>query len=106
MFPNVQSAAEARAAVAATRYPPHGIRGVSGNMRANSYARVKDYGENYQQEQCVIVQLESPKAIAAIEEIAAIDGIDALFIGPNDLAASMGLYGKPGAPEVRAVIAS
>ena len=105
MFPNVQSAAEARAAVAATRYPPHGIRGVSGNMRANSYARVKDYGETYHQEQCLIVQLESPKAIAAIEEIGAVDGIDALFIGPNDLAASMGLFGKPGAPEVKAVIA-
>ncbi|MEO8740558.1 MAG: aldolase/citrate lyase family protein [Casimicrobiaceae bacterium] len=104
MFPNVQSAAEAQAAVAATRYPPHGIRGVSGNMRANSYARVKNYGETYRQEQCLIVQLESPKAIAAIEEIAAIDGIDALFIGPNDLAASMGLFGQPGAPAVNAVI--
>jgi 4-hydroxy-2-oxoheptanedioate aldolase len=105
MFPMVQSAAEARAAVSATRYPPHGIRGVSGNMRANSFARVKDYAEAYQQEQCVIVQLESPRAIAAIEEIGAVDGVDALFIGPNDLAANMGLFGKPGAPEVKAVIA-
>lgn len=105
MFPAVQSAAEAKAAVAATRYPPHGIRGVAGNMRANSFARIKDYPETYLQHQCVIVQLESPKAIAAIEEIAAVDGVDALFIGPNDLAASMGLYGKPGAPEVKAAIA-
>jgi 4-hydroxy-2-oxoheptanedioate aldolase len=105
MFPCVQSAAEAEAAVAATRYPPHGIRGVSGNMRANSFARVKDYAETYQQEQCVIVQLESPKAIAAIEQIGAVEGVDALFIGPNDLAATMGRFGKPGAPEVKAVIA-
>jgi 4-hydroxy-2-oxoheptanedioate aldolase len=105
MFPCVQSAAEARAAVSATRYPPQGIRGVSGNMRGNSYARVKDYAQAYQHEQCVIVQLESPQAIAAIEEIGAVDGVDALFIGPNDLAASMGLFGKPGAPEVKAVIA-
>ena len=105
MFPCVQSAAEARAAVAATRYPPHGIRGVSGNMRANSYARVKDYAEAHQAQQCVIVQLESQKAIAAIEEIGAVEGVDALFIGPNDLAATMGLFGKPGAPEVKAVIA-
>ena len=104
MFPCVQSAAEAKAAVAATRYPPDGIRGVSGNMRANSYARIKDYGENYRNEQCVIVQLESPKAIAAIEEIGAVDGVDALFIGPNDLAANMGLFGKPGAPQVKALI--
>jgi 4-hydroxy-2-oxoheptanedioate aldolase len=105
MFPNVQSAAEARAAVSSTRYPPHGIRGVSGNMRANSFARVKDYPETYQREQCVIVQLESPAAIAAIEEIGAVEGVDALFIGPNDLAANMGLFGKPGAPEVKAVVA-
>src|SRR5450755_565287 len=105
MFPNVQSAAEARAAGAATRYPPHGIRGVSGNMRANSFARVKDYAETYQREQCVIVQLESQKAIAAIEAIGAVDGVDALFIGPNDLAATMSLFGQPGAPEVKAVIA-
>jgi 4-hydroxy-2-oxoheptanedioate aldolase len=74
-------------------------------MRANSYARIKDYAETCRQEQCVIVQLESPKAIAAIEEIGAVDGVDALFIGPNDLAATMGLFGKPGAPEVKAVIA-
>ena len=92
MFPYVQSAAEARAAVAATRYPPDGIRGVSGNMRANSYARVRNYGEVYRTQQCVIVQLESPKAIAAIEEIAAIEGVDALFIGPNDLAAQHGPF--------------
>lgn len=105
MFPYVQSAAEARAAVAATRYPPHGVRGVSGNMRANSFARVKDYGQTYQREQCIVVQLESPQAIAAIEDIAAVDGVDALFIGPNDLAANMGLFGSPGAPEVKAVIA-
>lgn len=105
MFPCVQSAAEAQAAVSATRYPPHGIRGVSGNMRANSFARVKDYAETYRQEQCVIVQLESRTAIAAIEEIGAVDGVDALFIGPNDLAATMGLFGKPGAPEVKAVVA-
>jgi 4-hydroxy-2-oxoheptanedioate aldolase len=105
MFPFVQSAAEAQAAVAATRYPPHGMRGVSGNMRANSFARDKDYAKTYQQEQCVIVQLESPTAIAAIEQIAAVDGVDALFIGPNDLAANMGLFGQPGAPEVKAVIA-
>jgi len=105
MFPAVQSAAEAKAAVAATRYPPQGIRGVAGNNRANSFQRITDYPDTYQQQQCVIVQLESPKAIAAIEEIGAVDGVDALFIGPNDLAANMGLYGKPGAPEVKAVIA-
>ena len=105
MFPFVQSADEARAAVAATRYPPHGIRGVSGNMRASGFSRIQDYGETYRAEQCIIVQLESPKALAAIEDIGAVGGVDALFIGPNDLAANMGLFGQPGAPEVQAAIA-
>ncbi len=104
MFPFVQSAEEARRAVAATRYPPHGIRGVSGNMRANNYARIKDYGQRYHEEQCVVVQIESPKAIAAIPEIGAIDGIDGIFVGPNDLAANMGLFGQPGAPAVMEAI--
>ena len=105
MIPFVQSADEARAAVAATRYPPHGIRGVSGNMRANGFARYRDYGARYYEEQCILVQIESPTAIAAIEEIGAVDGVDGLFIGPNDLAANMGLFGQVGAPQVQAAIA-
>jgi len=105
MVPFVQSADEARRAVAATRYPPHGIRGVSGNMRANGFSRIKDYGQRYHEEQCIIVQIESPAGMAAIPEIGAVDGIDGIFVGPNDLAANMGLYGQPGAPQVRAAIA-
>jgi len=105
MVPFVQSADEARRAVAATRYPPHGIRGVSGSMRGNDYARIAEYAERYHEEQCIVVQIESPTAVAALPEIAAVDGVDGLFVGPNDLAANMGLFGKPGAPEVRATIA-
>lgn len=105
MIPFVQSADEARAAVAATRYPPHGIRGVSGNMRANGFSRYSDYAARYHEEQCIIVQIESPAAIAAIGDIGAVDGIDGLFIGPNDLAANMGLFGQPGAPQVGEAIA-
>jgi 2-keto-3-deoxy-L-rhamnonate aldolase RhmA len=105
MVPFVQSADEARRAVAATRYPPHGIRGSSGNMRANGFARIKDYGQRYHEEQCIIVQIESPTAVAAIAEIGAVDGIDGLFVGPGDLAANMGRHGQLGAPEVRAAIA-
>ncbi|UZF95884.1 HpcH/HpaI aldolase family protein [Bosea sp. NBC_00550] len=104
MVPFVQNAEEARAAVAATRYPPHGIRGVSGNMRGNNYARIKDYNERYHEEQCIIVQIETPAAAVAIPEIGAVEGVDGIFVGPNDLAANMGLFGKPGAPEVRAEI--
>jgi 4-hydroxy-2-oxoheptanedioate aldolase len=105
MIPYVQSAAEARAAVAATRYPPFGVRGVSGNMRANGFNRYSDYGARYHEEQCIIVQIESPAAIAAIAEIGAVDGVDGVFIGPNDLAANLGFFGQPGAPQVRAAIA-
>lgn len=104
MVPFVQNAEEARAAVAATRYPPHGIRGVSGNMRGNNYARIKDYNERYHEEQRIIVQIETPAAAVAIPEIGAVEGVDGIFVGPNDLAANMGLFGKPGAPEVRAEI--
>jgi 4-hydroxy-2-oxoheptanedioate aldolase len=104
MIPFVQSADEARAAVAATRYPPHGIRGVSGNMRANGFARFKDYIARYREEQCIVVQIESPTGIAAIAEIGAVDGVDGIFVGPNDLAANMGLFGQPGAPPVKTAI--
>jgi 4-hydroxy-2-oxoheptanedioate aldolase len=104
MIPFVQSATEARAAVAATRYPPHGIRGVSGNMRANAFARYTDYATRYHEEQCIIVQIESPVAVAAIGEIGAVEGVDGVFVGPNDLAANMGLFGQPGAAQVRAAI--
>jgi 4-hydroxy-2-oxoheptanedioate aldolase len=105
MFPRIESADEARAAVAATRYPPHGIRGVAGNMRANNFTRIDSYFDRYQDEQCVIVQLESKPGFDAIEQIGAVDGIDGLFIGPNDLAASVGLLGKSTDPFVGAMIA-
>jgi 4-hydroxy-2-oxoheptanedioate aldolase len=104
MVPFVQNADEARAAVAATRYPPHGIRGVAGNNRANSFNRVADYGQRYAEEQCIIVQVETPAAIAEIDQIGAIDGIDGIFVGPNDLAANMGQFGQISAPDVKAKI--
>jgi len=105
MFPRIESADEAGAAVAATRYPPHGIRGVAGNMRANNFTRIDSYYDRCQDEQCVIVQLESKPGFDAIEQIGAVDGVDGLFIGPNDLAASIGLLGKSTDPLVEAMIA-
>jgi 4-hydroxy-2-oxoheptanedioate aldolase len=105
MFPRIESADEARAVVAATRYPPHGIRGVAGNMRANNFSRIDSYFERCQDELCVIVQIESKPGVDAIEQIGAVEGVDALFIGPNDLAASVGLLGKSAAPLVEAMIA-
>ena len=104
LVPMVQDAAEARRAVAATRYPPQGIRGVSVANRANAFGRVKDYLPRANEEICVQVQIETRRAVERIEEIAAVDGVDGLFIGPSDLAADLGHLGHSAHPEVRAVI--
>ncbi len=104
LVPMVQNADQARAAVAATRYPPAGIRGVSVANRANRYGRVKDYFQRANDEICVVVQLETREALANLEAIAAVPGVDALFIGPSDLAADLGQLGNPGHPVVRTAI--
>jgi 4-hydroxy-2-oxoheptanedioate aldolase len=106
MFPYVQNADEARRAVAATRYPPHGIRGFAGGARGSNYGRIKDYAARIHDEICVIVQVETPDAVRAIPEIAAVEGVDGVFIGPNDLAANMGILGNMFAPEVVAAVRS
>ena len=105
LLPYVQSEEEARRAVAAVRYPPRGVRGVSTNSRANRFGRVKDYLPRADDEICLIVQVETRAALSQIERIAAIDGIDGLFIGPQDLAADLGQLGNPGHAEVQAAMA-
>lgn len=105
LVPFVRSADEAAQAVAATRYPPRGIRGVATSQRASRWGQRADYVQRYEQELCVIVQLETAASLAALEAIAAVPGVDALFIGPSDLAADMGHLGEPGHPEVQAAIA-
>jgi 4-hydroxy-2-oxoheptanedioate aldolase len=104
LIPFVQDAAEATAAVAATRYPPLGVRGYAAAARASNYGRVKDYPAACEAELCLLVQVESPLALANIEAIAAVDGVDGIFIGPGDLSASMGYIGQPMHPEVVAAI--
>jgi 4-hydroxy-2-oxoheptanedioate aldolase len=104
LLPYVQNEAEARRAVAAVRYPPHGVRGVSANSRANRFGRVKDYFARAHDETCLLLQIETRAAIGEIEKMAAIDGVDGLFIGPQDLAADLGHLGDPGHPEVQAAI--
>ncbi|EPX86543.1 2,4-dihydroxyhept-2-enedioate aldolase [Rubellimicrobium thermophilum DSM 16684] len=93
LIPYVQSAAEAEAAVRAMRYPPRGMRGVSLLTRANRFGRVADYLDRAEEELCLLVQIETPEALSRIEEIAAVDGVDGLFIGPSDLATAMGERG-------------
>ena len=104
LVPYVQNADEARRAVAATRYPPAGVRGVAVTIRANQYGRVRDYVTHVHDELLVVVQIETRAALGNLEAIAAVDGIDALFIGPSDLAADMGHLGHSAHPDVRAAI--
>jgi 4-hydroxy-2-oxoheptanedioate aldolase len=105
LVPFVQSAEEAARAVTAVRYPPQGRRGVAAMHRANRYGRISDYYARANEEICVLVQLETPEAVAALESIALVDGVDGVFIGPSDLAASMGYIGQNAHPEPRALIA-
>lgn len=104
LIPYVQTAEEAARAVAAVRYPPHGIRGVAGLTRANRFGLVRDYPSRAHEEICLLVQVETAATLPQIEAIAAVDGVDGIFIGPADLAASMGYPGNPGHPNVRAAV--
>ncbi|OAP38860.1 2-keto-3-deoxy-L-rhamnonate aldolase [Sinorhizobium glycinis] len=105
LIPMVDTVEQARQLVRAVRYPPHGIRGVGAALgRATNFGRITDYLQNANDEICLILQIESRAGLAAIDEIAALEGVDGLFIGPSDLAADMGHLGNPAHPEVRAAI--
>jgi len=104
LIPFVESAAQARAAVAATRYPPQGVRGVSVSQRGNRYGAVPDYFTEINRHIAVLAQIESRAGVSAAAEIAAVDGIDCLFVGPSDLAAGLGLFGQSDHPDVQAAI--
>ena len=100
LIPMVQTAEEARAAVAATRYPPHGIRGFASASRASRFARIPDYYARCEDEICVLVQVETQLALDNLEAISAVEGIDGVFIGPGDLSASIGYLGRQGHEDV------
>jgi 2-keto-3-deoxy-L-rhamnonate aldolase RhmA len=105
MFPFIQTVQEARAAISYTRYPPEGVRGVAGIHRASRYGRANDYFKTANNDIAVVLQLETPEAIDRLPEIAAVPGVDALFVGPGDLSAAMGRIGEIGHPEVQTLIA-
>jgi len=105
LVPYVQNAQEAQQAVAATRYPPLGVRGFATATRASRFGRIKNYHSLCEQELCVLVQVETRTAVDNLEAIAAVDGVDGIFIGPGDLSADLGHVGNPGHPDVQAVIA-
>ena len=104
LVPYVQNAEEAVRAVSAVRYPPHGTRGVAGITRASRFGRVDNYTARANDEMCLLVQVETVEALNNLEAIASVDGVDGVFIGPADLAASMGFPGNPGASEVKTAI--
>lgn len=105
LVPMVDAAEQARAIVRATRYPPLGIRGVGSAVgRASRWSARKDYLDQADAEICLLVQAETVTALQNLDAICAVDGVDGVFIGPADLAASMGHRGKPGHPDVQAAI--
>ena len=104
LLPYVQNAAEAANAVRYIRYPPHGVRGMAGTSRATRFGRIGNYFARAHEELCLLVQVETREALDEIEAIAAVPGIDGIFIGPGDLSASMGHLGNLTHPEVIAAI--
>ncbi len=105
LVPMVSSAAQARAVVEAVRYPPRGRRGVGGALaRSTRWNRVDGYLGDADSHVSVTVQVETAEGVAAAGEIAAVDGVDAVFVGPADLAASLGVLGQQGHPDVRAAV--
>lgn len=105
LVPMVSSAEEAQAAARAVRYPPHGVRGVGSALaRSARWNRVDGYLTEADAHTSLIVQVETAAGVDAAAEIAAVDGIDAVFVGPSDLAASMGLLGQQSHPDVVAAV--
>lgn len=105
LVPMVSSAAEARDVVAATRYPPLGRRGVGNALaRSGRWNRIDDYLATAADRVSVLVQIETVAGVEAAAEIAAVDGVDGVFVGPSDLAASVGLLGQQTHPDVVAAV--
>lgn len=105
LIPFIESREQAEYAVAATRYPPEGVRGVAGMTRASAYGTEPEYFKRVNQNIGVILQIESRAGVDAVEDIVAVDGVDAIFIGPSDLSAAYGHLGQPQHPEVQQAIA-
>lgn len=107
LVPMVDTAEQAQDLVRATRYPPQGIRGVGAALaRASGYNRTADYLGSANDQICLLVQVETVKGLGNIESIAAVEGVDGIFIGPSDLAADMGHLGNPGHPDVQQAVRS
>lgn len=105
LIPMIESAEQAARATRACLYPPEGIRGVGSALaRASGFAAIPDYLVSANREVCVIVQVETRKGLAALDNILALDRVDGVFIGPSDLAADMGRIGQPAHPDVKSAV--
>ena len=105
LVPYVETADEAVHAVESMRYPPRGKRGVGGaTVRATRFGRVRDYAKTCEDELCLLVQVETRRGLENLEAIAAVDGVDGIFIGPADLATDLGFPGQASHPQVLQVI--
>ena len=104
LVPYVSTPEEAAAAVSYVRYPPAGVRGVAGTTRASRFGRVNDYARRAHEEICVLVQVETQRALDNLEAICGVDGVDGVFIGPADLHASLGYPGEIANPKVKPLI--
>lgn len=105
LVPMVESAEQAQQLVRATRYPPDGVRGVGSALaRASRWNSIPGYLDKAGREIGLLVQIESAEGLANLDAIAAVDGVDGVFIGPADLSASMGYRGNPGHPDVQTAI--
>lgn len=105
LLPLVDTAAQADELVRAMRYPPEGFRGVAASLaRAARWNAVKDYVKQANAEVCLVVQVETRLGLENLDAILEVEGVDGVFIGPADLAASLGHPGEAGHPEVRAAI--
>ena len=107
LVPMVETAAQAESLAAAVRYPPQGVRGIGTSLaRAARWNQVPGYLARANEEICLIVQAETIKALENLPDIARVDGVDAVFIGPSDLAASMGHIGDVAHPDVVAAVSA
>ncbi|WP_019937113.1 4-hydroxy-2-oxoheptanedioate aldolase [Bordetella sp. FB-8] len=105
LIPVVETAEQAREMVAATRYPPHGIRGVGSALaRSSRWNQIKDYVHKADEQMCLLVQVETRAGMENLDQIAAVPGVDGVFFGPADLSASMGYLGQTTHPQVHKAI--
>ncbi len=104
MIPNVRSVEQARQIVRATRYAPDGVRGFSMAHRANRFGRIKGYHATAHEHVLLALQIECAEGVANAADIAAVEGVDALFIGPGDLSTNLEAMGNPGAEHVQDAI--